>query len=96
MSNIILRIEAKRYKGISSTGKSHNFLSSNNGGTYFSIPKSATKKFKRYNMKYGDSLNGLDMISIEFESWATQLGDMGRTLDYVLTKLISRPNQVIR
>lgn len=96
MSNIILRIEAKRYRGISKSGKSHNFLTSNNGGTFFSIPKSAVKKWKEYNMKYEQSVDGLDMISIEFESWATQLGDMGRTLDHVLTKLISTPNQVIR
>jgi len=96
MSNIILRIEAKRYKGISSTGKSHNFLTSNNNGTYFSIPKSATKKFKRYTRKHGDSLEEMPMISIEFESWVTQLGEMGRKLDHVLTKLITAPNQVIR
>ena len=96
MSNIILRIEAKRYRGISQSGKSHNFLTSNNGGTFFSIPKSATKKFKTYNMKYEQSADGLDMISITFESWATQMGDMGRTLDHVLTKLISTPNQVLR
>jgi hypothetical protein len=96
MSNIILRIQAKRYRGISKSGKSHNFLTSNNGGTFFSIPKSAVKKWKEYNMKYEQSVDGLDMISIEFESWATQLGDMGRNLDHVLTKLISKPNQVIR
>ena len=96
MSNIILRIEAKRYKGISKSGKSHNFLTSNNGGTFFSIPKSAVKKWKEYNRKYEQSVDGLDMIEVTFENWAIKLGDMGRNLEYVLNKLISTPNQVVR
>jgi len=94
MSNIILRIEAKRYRGISQSGKSHNFLTSNNGGTFFSIPKSAVKKWKEYERPYGESK--LPMIEVTFENWATKIGDIGHTLEQVLTKLISTPNQVIR
>lgn len=94
MSKITLIIQKKKYQGESESGKSHNFLTSGNGGTFFSIPKKAVTEWNEVERDWGTTK--LPMIEVTFDDWATQLGDLGRTLDDVLTRLITVPNQVIR
>ena len=95
MSEIIIRIQAKRYQGKSRSGLSHAFLTAGYGGRFFNIPDKAVIEWKTYQMQYGSAT--LEMIEVRFQDWAVKLGEFGANLSDALDVLSKEQTaQVIR
>lgn len=71
MGQIILRTPLKRFQGLSSTGKSYIFLTSNYDGDYYSIPKWSVTYKREYDKTFPSGVH-MRYIEVRFDSKAIE------------------------
>ena len=83
---VTLRIPKKLYKGLSQSGKSHNFQTSIRMANFFSIPKIMVQDWKEYDKPINDVYSE-PYIQIVFLNKAFSLGKVGSNLKDVLSNV---------
>ena len=91
LSNLlkILARQAKRYKGVSSSGKSHTILTNSNGGIWMNIPTKAVSSVMNYQKPYSGRM--MPMTEIVFKDWVLNLGELGVSIQVGIDRLKNDP-----